>query len=33
MPSSYVSNDVHIVFSTKNRLKAIPEDLQPKLWA
>jgi len=33
MPSSYVSNHVHIVFSTKNRLKLIPEDLQPKLWA
>src|SRR5271165_3278275 len=33
MPSSFVSNHVHIVFSTKNRLKLIPEDLQPKLWA
>jgi putative transposase len=33
MSSSYVSNHVHIVFSTKNRLKMIPEDLQPKLWA
>src|ERR1700752_1196162 len=33
MPSSYVSNHVHIVFSTKNRLKVIPEDLQPKLCA
>ena len=33
MPSSYVSNHVHIVFSTKNRLKVIPDDLQPKLWA
>jgi putative transposase len=33
MPSSYVSNHVHIVFSTKNSLKVIPEDLQPKLWA
>jgi putative transposase len=33
MPSSYVSNHAHIVFSTKNRLKVIPEDLQPKLWA
>src|ERR1700760_800486 len=33
MPSSYVSNHVHIVFSTKNRLKVIPEDLQPTLWA
>jgi REP element-mobilizing transposase RayT len=33
MPSSYVSNHVHIVFSTKNRLKVIPEDLQTELWA
>ena len=33
MGSSYVSNHVHIVFSTKNRLKLIAEDLQPKLWA
>src|SRR5271166_6197509 len=32
MPSSYVSNHVHLVFSTKNRLKLISEDLQPKLW-
>jgi putative transposase len=32
-PRSYASNHVQIVFSTKNRLKAIPEDLQPKLWA
>jgi putative transposase len=33
MPSSYVSNHVHIVFSTKNRARLIQEDLQPKLWA
>lgn len=33
MPSSYVCNHVHIVFSTKDRLKLIPEELQPKLWA
>ena len=32
-PSSYVSNHIHIVLSTKSRLKAIPEDLQPKLRA
>ena len=31
--SSYVSNHVHVVFSTKGRLKTIPEDVQPKLWA
>lgn len=33
MSNSYVSNHVHIVFATKNRLKIIPEELQPKLWA
>jgi putative transposase len=33
MPSSYVSNHVHIVFSTKERQRAIDTDLQPKLWA
>jgi putative transposase len=33
MPNSYVSNHVHMVFCTKNRLKVIPEALQPKLWA
>jgi len=33
MPNSYVSNHVHIVFSTKNRLKIIREELQPVLWA
>ena len=30
---SYVSNHVHLVFSTTNRLKLIPRELQPKLWA
>lgn len=33
MSSSYVSNHVHIVFSTKNRRRVIEEELQPKLWA
>lgn len=33
MPSPFVSNHVHLVFSTKNRLKLISNDLQPKLWA
>jgi REP element-mobilizing transposase RayT len=33
MPNSYVSNHVHVVFSTKNRHKTIDESLQPKLWA
>jgi len=30
---SYVSNHVHIVFSTGNRMKLIREDVQSKLWA
>lgn len=33
MPNSYVSNHVHIVCSTRNRMKTINEELQPKLWA
>ena len=33
MPNSHVSNHVHIVFSTKNRVPEIPADLQPQLWS
>lgn len=33
MPNSYVSNHIHIVFATKNRLKLIREEFQPKFWA
>ncbi len=33
MPNSWVSNHVHIVFSTKNRMRTINEEIQPKLWA
>ncbi len=33
MPDSYVANRVHCVFSTKNRAKSIPADLQPRLWS
>jgi putative transposase len=33
MPSSYVSNHVHVVFGTKDRMRNIAETLQPKLWA
>jgi putative transposase len=33
MPSSHVSHHMHVVFATKHRIKAIREDLQPKLWA
>jgi REP element-mobilizing transposase RayT len=29
----WVCNHIHIVFSTKNRVRTITEDLQPKLWA
>jgi len=30
---SYVSLYVHVIFSTKERRKQIPEDVQPRLWA
>lgn len=30
---SYISVYVHVVFSTKERRKQIPESLQPRLWA
>jgi putative transposase len=30
---SYAQNHVHLVFSTKNRLKIIPKKLQPRLWS
>src|SRR6266404_1519051 len=33
MPSSYISSHFHIVFSTKNRLRSIGEERQPKLCA
>lgn len=33
MPDSYVALRVHCVFSTKNREKLIPPDLQPRLWS
>lgn len=33
MPSSYISNHVHIVFGTKRRARAITVLQQPKLWA
>jgi REP element-mobilizing transposase RayT len=33
MGSSYISNHVHVVFSTKNRAPSIKEEIQPKLWA
>jgi REP element-mobilizing transposase RayT len=33
MSHSYASNRVHVIFSTKNRAKRIPEEFAPKLWA
>jgi putative transposase len=33
MPSSYVSNYVHVVFSTKGRARLIPADVESELWA
>jgi len=30
---SYAQNHLHIVFSTKERLKLIPKPMQPKLWS
>src|SRR5262249_3363689 len=32
MSHSYVSNRLHVVFSTKERRKLIPEKTQPELW-
>ena len=33
MGSSYLSIHIHVVFSTKNRVRSIKEEVQPKLWA
>jgi REP element-mobilizing transposase RayT len=33
MSHTYAQDVVHIVFSTKERRKGIPEELQPRLWA
>ena len=33
MSHTYAQNTVHVIFSTKNRRKIIPKDLQPKMWA
>jgi putative transposase len=33
MPDSYVANRVHCVFSTKNRDRLIPPEMQPRLWS
>ena len=33
MGSSFISNHIHMVFSTKNRVPSISEKMQPRLWA
>jgi len=33
MANSHISNRLHVLFSTKNRMPLIPEDVQPRLWA
>jgi putative transposase len=33
MPDTYVANRVHSVFSTKDRRKIIPAQMQPRLWS
>ena len=33
MSQAYVSNRIHMIFLTHNRAAAIPDDIQPKLWA
>jgi len=33
MSHTFTQSHVHAVFSTKNRLKSIPIDVQPKLWS
>jgi REP element-mobilizing transposase RayT len=33
MSHTYSSNRVHVIFSTKERKKSLPDDFQPKLWA
>jgi putative transposase len=32
MPHSYSKNTIHLIFSTKNRLKTIAPTFQPELW-
>jgi putative transposase len=33
MSHTYAQNVVHVVFGTKDRRKAIPQGLQPRMWA
>ena len=32
MSHTYVKNHLHLVFSTKDRQKLIPKEIQPELW-
>ncbi len=32
MPQSFISNNVHIVFSTRERQPMIPQEIQKRLW-
>src|SRR5437660_528690 len=33
MSHTYAKNHLHVIFSTKQREKLIPKNLQPKLWS
>ena len=33
MPHTYVQNTIHVVFSTKDRRKSIPQEFQPQFWS
>ncbi len=33
MPHTYVQNTIHVVFSTKDRHKSIPQEFQPEFWS
>ena len=33
MPHSFVSNYVHVIFSTKNRERCLTEEIRPRVWA
>ena len=33
MPHTYAQNVIHLVFSTKDRAKLIPKELQSRMWA
>ncbi len=33
MSHTYCSNRIHVIFSTRDRIKSLSDELQPKLWA